>query len=338
MKALLLGTVSSVFLASAARADTLAVVTDFGPIQSITAAVMQGVGTPQVLLSGADTAHSFAMRPSHAQMLQEADIIIWTGADLSPWLAEPIETLAPSAATLALLETDGWTVLPARSAHAHGEDEDHGHDEADDHGHGEDDDHGHDEADDHGDGEADDHGHEDEAEHDAHAGAFGHDPHAWLDPAIAAVWAGHIASALETADPANAQTYRGNADAFIADMAALESELAVMLADVDMERVVLGHDTTQYFEARFDLAPAGFVAQSDAAAPGPARLQDLRSAVVAGTVTCVLGDAETNPGDIATLIEGTDARTGTIDVANTAGVGYADMMRDLVRTIAACEG
>lgn len=315
MKAMLLGTVSTLLLATAATAEVPTVVTDFGPVQAITQAVMAGVGAPEVLLAGTDTVHSFAMRPSHARMLAEADLVIWAGSDLSPWLEEPVANLAGSATTLELLKTEGWTVLPARSAHDH------------DHGHG-------DEA--HGDADHDDHD-----EHDDHAaeqGDYGDDPHAWLDPAIVAVWAGHIATALGTVDPANADAYAENAAAFAADMTALEAELAGLLQDVDASKIVFGHDTTQYFEARFGVQPAGFIAQSDAAAPGPARLQDLRAAVVAGSVTCILGDSETNPGDVATLIEGTAAQSAMIDVTTATDGGYAAMMRQFVQTLADCKG
>ena len=40
------------------------------------------------------TPHGYAMRPSEAAALEDADIVVWIGPDLTPWLEDAIGTLA----------------------------------------------------------------------------------------------------------------------------------------------------------------------------------------------------------------------------------------------------
>ena len=101
-------------LSTAAFAEVPKVLTDIAPIQSLVARVMQGVGSPDVLLPPGASPHDYTFRPSDAARMAQADLIIWIGPRLTPWLADPINTLAPDAAKLELLATTGWTALPLR--------------------------------------------------------------------------------------------------------------------------------------------------------------------------------------------------------------------------------
>lgn len=113
----------------AALADVPRVVTDIAPIQGLAAAVMDGLGTPDILLPPGADPHGYAMRPSDAAALEAADIVIWVGEGLTPWLEGPIDTLAGGAAMLELLEVDGTRLIET------GDDDDDGHGD-DGHGHG----------------------------------------------------------------------------------------------------------------------------------------------------------------------------------------------------------
>ncbi len=283
-------------------AETPIVVTDFAPVYSLTAQVMQGVGTPQNLLPPGAEPHHYNMTPSDAAGLTDADLVIWTGAGLTPWLADPIASLAPDARQLILVETEGWDSLPLREAAV----------QADLH-------ELHDDAHDHG--------------------TF--DPHAWLDPLVAAVWVGHIAETLAGLDPEHAATYHANAAAAQEDLQRLTEEIAATLQSAD-GGYILPHDGYQYFESRFGIVAAASIATSDAREPGPARINDLRELIRANDIRCILTDRETNPAWATLLTEGTDARTAEIDgTAANYPIGpraYADMMRTLAGTIADCLG
>ncbi|MEM6406783.1 MAG: zinc ABC transporter substrate-binding protein [Pseudomonadota bacterium] len=166
---LLSASLAATLMGGTAIADVPNVAADIAPVHSLVARVMDGIGEPALIIPNGASPHGYALRPSDAAALQEADLVFWIGEDLTPQLEDAIDTLAANATTVALLETDNIKLLDFREdalfeAHDHG-DEEHGHDE---HGH---DDHGHEEAK-HGDHAHDDHGH-DEAKHDDH----GHDDH-----------------------------------------------------------------------------------------------------------------------------------------------------------------
>ncbi len=274
------------------------VLTDIAPVHGMVAAVMGDLGTPDLLLAPGADPHDYALRPSDARTLSDASLIIWVGEGLTPWLAEPLETLAKDAATLELLETEGW---PKRELHKEGDDD---HDEEhDDHeGH---DDHG-EEHDDH-DEEHDDHeGHDDHAGHDH--GDF--DPHGWIEPAVASVWVGHIAEALSAADPDNAATYQANAAAYQAELATFRASIEAQLTPVAGRTLIWPHDAYGYLQDAFGLNGVATISDESGRTPGPAHIAELRDIP---DVACVLSDPEVDARWVTVVIEGTDAKTARID-------------------------
>ena len=112
------------------------VMTDIAPVHSLTAQVMGDLGTPDLLLPPDADPHDFALRPSDAQRLGDAELVIWVGPGLTSWLTEPLETLAAGATALILLDAPGWERLEVREkddhdGHAH---EGHDHGDVDPHG------------------------------------------------------------------------------------------------------------------------------------------------------------------------------------------------------------
>jgi len=280
------------------------VAVDIAPVHSLVARVMEGVAEPALIVPPNATPHAYSLRPSEAAVLDRADVVIWMGEGLTPWLEGAIDTLAGDAHRITLLGAGASTVLEFREGlafaagdveeggHGHGHD-DHGHD---DHGH---DDHGqdarteaeHDHGNDHGDDHGDDHGHD-------HDGA---DPHAWLDPANARVWLGVIAAELAEHDPENAARYEANATAAAEELAALEARIEAQLAPVQDIPYVVHHDAYQYFEARFGVAPTGALSPGDAADPGPARVAALRDLARERGIVCVFGEPQFAGARIAAI-------------------------------------
>ncbi len=177
-------------LGGTAIADVPSVAVDIAPVHSLVARVMEGVGTPALIVQPGASPHEYSLRPSEAAALQDADLVFWMGEDLAPWMEDAVATLAVDASVTTLLEADGTMLLDFREgalfeAHVHGEDE-HGHDDHDHDDHADDDDHDHDhdndehaEEDGHDDHDHDDdHEHEDEHDHDHE---HDHDEHAHDD-------------------------------------------------------------------------------------------------------------------------------------------------------------
>lgn len=168
---------TAVLMGGTAMADVPSVAVDIAPIHSLVARVMDGVGTPNLIVQPGASPHEYSLRPSEAAALQDADLVVWMGEDLTPWLEGAVETLAEGAAVTTLLEADGTILLDFREgalfeAHDHDEhgDDEHGHEEhaeGDEHGDHEDhDEHTEHEDEDHEEHDHDEHGDDDHAEHD----------------------------------------------------------------------------------------------------------------------------------------------------------------------------
>lgn len=96
------------------------------PIHSLAAAVMAGVGTPTLLIGGATSVHSYALKPSDARKIAQADVFFYVGADLETYLTAPIASLAHGRA-YALETAPGIRRLRARQGGIWGMDPDHDH-------------------------------------------------------------------------------------------------------------------------------------------------------------------------------------------------------------------
>lgn len=104
------------------------VVADIPPVHALTAKIMAGVGAPILLTPGNSSPHGHHLRPSEAAVLASADILVWIGPALTPWLERARRKINPEARNIMLLETPGAIRHEIRSmedfgAHAHEEHE-----------------------------------------------------------------------------------------------------------------------------------------------------------------------------------------------------------------------
>ena len=98
MVRLIYGLLVLVFASLSGASAAPNVVVSLKPLHSVVASVMEGVAEPSLLLTGSETPHSFALKPSHARKLQGADAVFWVGPQLEQFLINPIKTLAKGAA------------------------------------------------------------------------------------------------------------------------------------------------------------------------------------------------------------------------------------------------
>ena len=77
----------SIFSFNSTVSADVKVVTSIKPIHSLAAYVMDGVEKPNVIVDGYNSPHGFSLKPSHAKMIEKADLIIWVGEDLEAFLA-----------------------------------------------------------------------------------------------------------------------------------------------------------------------------------------------------------------------------------------------------------
>ena len=110
-------------LACATAAPSLAapnVVVSIKPIHALVADVMDGVGTPTLLLPSASSPHVYTLRPSDARALEAAAVVVWVGPELETFLEKPVAAIARRAQVVTLARDAGLALLPAREAGADG--------------------------------------------------------------------------------------------------------------------------------------------------------------------------------------------------------------------------
>ena len=306
LRTTLYSALSSLALTGAVLADVPRVATDIAPVHGLVARVMMGVGSPDLVVQPGASPHGYSMRPSEATALNRADFVFWIGEALTPWLEGSIETLAADARVVELLHAEGVIEMPFREGARFVHHEEDGHEEE---------------------------GHDD---HDQE----GIDPHAWLAPDNGKLWLDLIAAELAQFDPVNADTYHANAEAGRAEI-----DAAVVTIDAALEPLrgggfVVFHDAYQYFETSFDLTALAAISLSDATAPSPARIAEVRDTVAELSVSCVFSEPQFNPGLVATVLDGTGAKTAVIDPMGTAlPLGpqfYPTLLLDLGQRMADC--
>ncbi|MCB2108465.1 MAG: zinc ABC transporter substrate-binding protein [Rhodobacteraceae bacterium] len=297
---------SAVLVASgAALAAPPNVVASIPPIGSLVAGVMDGVSVPETIVPAGASVHDYAMRPSHARLLDRADVVFWIGDGFETFLEKPLGALAADARIVALGDAQGVNALPGRTG---------------------------------GLWEPDEHDHEEHGDADHH----GHDGHVWLDPRNAIAITDSIAETLAAQDPANADHYRRNANAVITRIRALDQTLASRLSGVKSKPFIVFHDAYQYFDRRYGLNAVGAITVSPDRPPGARRIAEIKAAIAQRGAVCVFAEPQFEPRLIETLIEGTPAKSGVLDPGGSRlkpGQNlYFDLMTRLADDLIACLG
>jgi zinc transport system substrate-binding protein len=293
------------FSNAAMAGDVPGVVASIKPIHSLVAAIMDGVGKPDLIVEGAASPHTYSLKPSNARALEAAKVIFWVGPGMEAFLKKPLTALGSNAVIAELDKAPGIKKLKFREGGAF---------------------------------EADDDG--DEPVADAGNPAQQFDTHLWLDPMNAKAMAAEITTTLVAADPANALTYQGNQTALNDKLDALDREIVTALSPVKDKPFVVFHDAYQYFERRYGVRVAGSITVSPETIPGAARVAEIHDKVANLGATCVFAEPQFEPKLIDVVIEGTSAKSAVLDPeAATLKEGpelYFELMHGLVNSLKNC--
>ena len=328
---LILTILSFLTLFTSANAE-IKVVASIKPIHSLASYLMDGVGKPSLIVDGYASPHGFAMKPSHAKMLQDADIVFWVGEDLENFLEKPLDSIAAKAEKIELLEVKGLVKLKFRERNIFDDHDDH-------------DDHGHKKKDDHDDHDHDDHakkkdGHDDHDDHDGHEGHHHgeFDPHIWLDPINAKVILFEMSKHLIENDPKNEATYRANLSKAYKEIDKLTNDVTAELNESTAS--IVFHDAYQYFEKRFNVNILGAFTVNTDVLPGAEQLSEIREVIEHDKVACVFSEPQFNPDIIKAVAKDMNIKTGIVDPLGatlTPGKGlYFDLIKNMSKSFKGC--
>jgi ABC-type Zn uptake system ZnuABC Zn-binding protein ZnuA len=147
-------------------------------------------------------------------------------------------------------------------------------------------------------------------------------PHAWLDPNLAAAYGRTAAEALARIDPPNAAAYADNAEGFANEMAALGDELFASVEAVPPanRKIVSFHDAMPYFVRAFGLEIVGNIVSAPGQDPSAGELAALIDAIRASGAKAILSEVQFSD-ELARTLAG---ETG----ATVVGDLYTDTLGD----------
>ena len=257
---------------SPVRAE-IKVVTTIKPLHSLIANVMDGVGEPSLIIEGSTSPHSFTLKPSHAKLLEEADLIFWVGEGIETFMERPLESIVKNAEVVEFMEVESIEKLKFREESIYGD-------------------------------------HDDHAGHEGHNhGEF--DAHIWLDPSNAKEMVHEIAHELGDLDPANKDKYEANAETTIQALDQLINDVSKDI-NKDAKFVVF-HDAYQYFEERFGVRAAGALTLNTDVLPGAKQIDEIQDVIKDRGINCIFSEPQFNPKIISTIAEDTNIKTGVFD-------------------------
>lgn len=296
-------------LGAQAEAPAPKVVATIKPVHALVLQVMGETASPTLIVSGAASPHSYALKPSDAKAIADADIVFRVSEALEPFTVKALKNLGKSTSVVSLLDAPGVALLKARNdpnfeRHAHAKADRHGHD------------------------------------HDHAKAESGIDGHMWLDPANAVAMVDHIAERLAAKDPSRADVYKSNAAKAKEGIGELAKDLEASLKPVAGRPYVVFHDAYQYFEARFGLTPVGAVTINPEVPPSGKRLATLRDKIRLLGASCIFSEPNFEAKVVKAIAEGSNVRAAQLDPeAATLQPGpnlYATMMRNMAQSMRAC--
>ncbi|SMO92925.1 metal ABC transporter solute-binding protein, Zn/Mn family [Ruegeria faecimaris] len=159
--------------------------------------------------------------------------------------------------------------------------------------------------------------------HDNYADKY--DPHLWMSPALWRDVVVEVQKALTQARPEAADTFAENAEAFLAQIAELETYGKQVLAAVPENNRVLvtAHDAFGYFGAEYGYDVLGIQGISTQSEAGLNRISELVDTLVDRQLTAVFVESSVSDRSMRALIEGAAARGHQVEVG---GQLYSDAM------------
>ena len=142
-------------------------------------------------------------------------------------------------------------------------------------------------------------------------------PHIWLDPQNAMVQVRHLREALIEADPAHQAGYEANAQAYLAQLEALDEEIAVQVATWSHREFIAFHPSWVYFAKRYGLVQAAVVERTPGKEPSPAELAEIIETARRIGARAIFAEPQFSPKAAETIA----AESGAPVLSHTPGGG-----------------
>src|SRR3990172_6548233 len=95
-------------------AAEIKVVVSIKPLHALVTGVMAGVASPKLLVDGVASPHTYALKPSDARLLHQADLFFRMSETVEPFTARIVRSLPKSVELVTLVDTPGLKLLGLR--------------------------------------------------------------------------------------------------------------------------------------------------------------------------------------------------------------------------------
>ena len=145
-----------------------------------------------------------------------------------------------------------------------------------------------------------------------------HDPHVWNSPEAWSLVVGYIAEKLSEIDPAGAEQYQANAEAYIAEIEVAAAEAEELLSTIPAESRILitGHDAFNYFGETYDIKVYATDFVSSEATMSPQEMSELAELIVENRIPVIFQDNLANPQAITSLKEAVNAMDWEVEISD----------------------
>lgn len=255
----------------------LQIVTTIYPVYEFSKQVVGEEADVKLLVPIGSSAHDFEPSAKDIASIEEADMLVYHGAEMEPWIEKVLSALKNKKLTV-VNATEGIELVKANHQHHHHhdhDDKDHDHDH--DHDHKEDSkattnkempekDHDHNE-------ENKNHEHNEASHHHHHHGEY--DPHVWLAPLNAKAEMKNIKDKLVALDKDHASKYEENFNKAAAEFDKLHQEFVKGLKDLKHKEIVVSHEAFGYLCHAYGLEQHGVEGIIPTSEPDPATMAEI---------------------------------------------------------------
>lgn len=256
-----------------------AIVVTLKPLYSLVAQLTRGVQQPTLLIEQTVSSHHYNLRPSQRQALADADIIIWFGPQMEPYLNKIIQQQVAekeAVTVITAMQSAGLTLLNKRYGQAH---------QKTPYGHG-----------------------------TAKSDTQNIDPHIWLSTKNATAICNHISDGLIAHDPKNTALYKANLREVSSriEQTRIDIDNTLKKVNAQVPPFLSYHDAFQYFARENHLKNIDAISYHEETGPGIKHLRDIRKLIAEKDIHCLVYQPP-KPALVDSLITQTGIRATALD-------------------------
>ncbi len=307
------------------------------PIYNLTAAVTKQDSLEQyfdltLLIKGNSSPHDFNLKPSDIKLLNKANVIIWSGKNLEPYLNKIIAARKNKSLIIDITEAKNLTLLPFRNLQMFIDNGHNGHHDRSNH-HSLYTPHKHIHSlnynNNHG---SKLHANEKSSNCSCYKNIY-FDSHIWLSPTNGLKIATYLSKEISTQYPKHKTNLNKNLTQFKLKLNALERSIKHKLSKILSKQFLVYHDAFQYFEQHYGLSNKAAITLNPGFSLSAKSLLQIENIIKTNKIKCIFHEPQFNPKLTNILCTKLKIKNGVLDPLgddqDLGKDGYLKLLQDL---------